>query len=187
MKTLDEIPDNGLKGSGAIANHRDSEMTEEECLKKGPHGRVWKFITDTAFTWNTHRFENRYCDFKWLKIDDNAITVKASKDQKYAWDGNTPKVNMLGLTLGTPDGKLIKHKNGEYKPVTYYASMIHDVIYQYKRCAPVTRREADQIYLDMMRDAGFPLRSVYFAGVKIGGAFLGRWPFDPRASVSSED
>lgn len=47
--------------------------------------------------------------------------------QGYSWDGNSPKINVFDLFwLGTPDGIVTKNK-----PITYYASLIHDVLGQF--------------------------------------------------------
>ena len=48
---------------------------------------------------------------------DGTITVK----EGYAWDGCSPKLNVLDLFwVGTPDGAI-----NENKPVTYYASLLN--------------------------------------------------------------
>src|SRR5687767_14262930 len=70
-------------------------------------------------------------DNEWLSINKKGwITVKCSNKRGYAWDGCSPKVNFLDFLWGTPDGKLDYRTE---KSITYYASMIHDVLYQYKK------------------------------------------------------
>ncbi|HEY0743011.1 MAG TPA: hypothetical protein VGD40_16190 [Chryseosolibacter sp.] len=59
--------------------------------------------------------------------------------------------------------------------MTYYASMIHDAIYQYKKEVPITRMEADFIFAKMLRQAGFMWWWLYGIAVIIGGMFYGRW------------
>ena len=49
---------------------------------------------------------------------------------------------------------MIKHSihtndDQQYHPTTRYSSMIHDVIYQYKRYIPATKPEADWLFFDM--------------------------------------
>lgn len=100
----------------------------------------------------------------------------------YSWDGNSPKINVLDLFwIGTPDG--IRHvKTG--KPVTYYASLVHDVLGQFKndpqmpsifRSNPVDLWFApgkvgrDTLYLRMLREEGFVLRWIYFWAVSLLG------------------
>ena len=51
--------------------------------------------------------------------------------REYTWDGCTPKFSILDIfVIGTPDG--IKNINTG-KPKTYFASLVHDVLYQYFR------------------------------------------------------
>ena len=62
---------------------------------------------------------------------DGKIFINGSRLNGYAWDGCTPKFEFLDFVIGTPDGRL------DYlteKPITYYASLVHDAIYQYKSC-----------------------------------------------------
>lgn len=153
-------------------------MDEKECVKQGPEGRVWKFVEEEDIVYQSTIF-NRECNFNWLKITpDGKITVKGSFKKGYAWDGCTPKFNVFHITWGNFDGQLIKHHvYKKYRPYTYYASMVHDVLYQYKRCVPLTRREVDKIFLEMLRDSGFMFSGLYWLGVRIFGGFFGKWPY----------
>jgi hypothetical protein len=110
---------------------------------------------------------------EWLDIDpDGLITVKGGKGAGYAWDGCSPKVNFLHLIWGTPDGKL---DYGTERPMTYYASMIHDAMYQYKKGIPLSRMEADALFTRMLRDAKFMWWWLYGLAVIVGGRFYGGW------------
>jgi hypothetical protein len=130
-------------------------ISEGECLRKKT-SKVWKFVHQKDYTYQTDLLINRDCDFEWLSIsNDGTIKVKGSHANGYAWDGCTPKFNLLHITWGNFDGKIKKFEKGDYKPYTYYASMVHDILYQYKRCAPVTRKEADKIFYQMLKEAGF--------------------------------
>ena len=153
------------------------QMTEEKCLKKGNH-KVWKFVTEEDFTWKTTILKGRECNFEWLKISkDGTITVKGTNNKGYAWDGCTPKWNFFHVTWGNFDGKLKKFESGNYKPYTYYASMVHDVLYQYKRCAPITRKEADIIFYEILKKSEFMWSSVFFAGVRLFGWWFKGWNY----------
>ncbi|MGD1937030.1 MAG: hypothetical protein ACFCA4_05685 [Cyanophyceae cyanobacterium] len=100
----------------------------------------------------------------------------------YSWDGNSPKVNVLDLFwLGTPDG--IRNVKTD-KPVTYYASLVHDVLGQFKndpkmpslfRSNPVDfwfapgKLGRDTLYLKMLQADDFALSWIYFLAVSLLG------------------
>lgn len=103
---------------------------------------------------------------EWLTIDcEGRVTVKANQNG-YAWDGCTPKWSILNLfILGVPDGH-VDYRTG--KPFTYYASMVHDALYQYLDTIPVTKDQVDRLFLEMLGD--FKLKQVYYLAVKWFGA-----------------
>ena len=100
----------------------------------------------------------------------------------YSWDGNSPKINILDLFwLGTPDG--IRDVKTD-KPMTYYASLVHDVLGQFKndpkmpslfRSNPVDfwfapgKLGRDILYLNMLQSKKFVLSWVYFLAVSLLG------------------
>jgi len=135
-------------------------------------GTVYKFVQVENYQIKTD-FINRAFEKEFLKIDDDGIiTLLASFEKGYAWDGCSPKGNFIDITWGTPDGMLdIK----TLKPKTYYASMIHDVLYQYKDFHQITRKETDQLFYKMLKDANFKLAGLYYAVVRIGGGLYGKW------------
>ncbi len=152
------------------------DPTEGGCVEAGKQ-KVWKFVRHTDFVYQNDRLKGKSCDFNWMSIaDDGTLTVKGSFSKGYAWDGCTPKVNILDMTIGTPDGKAIKHdaeKFGEkaYFPITYFGSMVHDLLYQYQKCGAWTRKEADLVFLDLLKDAGFFWRYIYYLAVRCFGWF----------------
>jgi len=103
---------------------------------------------------------------EWLRIDqDGQVTVKANENG-YAWDGCTPKCSILNLfILGVPDGH-VDYRTG--RPFTYYASMVHDALYQYLDTIPVTKKEVDLLFLEMLGD--FKLKWIYYLAVRWFGA-----------------
>jgi len=129
---------------------------------------VYKFVIreDISFPDTAIR-----CEFEneWLKIDsDGTITVKGSNANGYAWDGCTPKFNLFDIALiGTPDGRINVNTG---KPVTYYASLVHDVLCQFWQQIGIERKEADRLFLHYLGD--FQLRYIYYAAVRIFGAII---------------
>ena len=167
-----------------ITDWKNEPETEGGCLKEGAK-KLWKFVHHDDFTYQTDVLLGRKFEGKWLKIDpDGTITVRGSQDNNrgYAWDGCTPKFNFLQITWGNFDGKLIEHgynipRIHKFKPATYYASMIHDVLYQYKRCAPVTRKETDRIFYHQLKEAKWMWAGLYWVGVRLLGWIYSGWKY----------
>lgn len=94
----------------------------------------------------------------------------------YAWDGCTPKFSLFDIVFGTPDG--IPNEVTR-KPKAYYASLLHDVLYQFLDAdLPLTRAQADSVFLEILTRDRFAPRPVYYATVRIfGGVFrlFTRW------------
>jgi hypothetical protein len=99
----------------------------------------------------------------------------------YSWDGNSPKINVLDLFwVGTPDG-LMKHN----KPITYFASLVHDILGQFKFSPKLPskfrsdrspdlwfsrgRRGRDGLYFNILKSEGFLWRHVYYLAVALAG------------------
>lgn len=141
-------------------------MKEEKTYPK-PRERsgVWIYKITEDYTYQSKLTGHEF-DSEWLKIESNGkITVKGSHKNGYTWDGCTPKFNVFDLfIIGTPDG--IKDvKTG--KPKTYYASLIHDALYQYLDSIPFSREEVDLLFYEMLE--GFALRGIYYWFVKTFG------------------
>ena len=90
-------------------------------------GKVYKYVHFEDVYIKTN-LEGLYFRAEWLEIDnDGKITVKGSNPGGYAWDGCSPKWDFIDLIFGTPDGRLDYNTD---KQITYYASLIHDALYQ---------------------------------------------------------
>ncbi|MEQ6166935.1 DUF1353 domain-containing protein [Ekhidna sp. MALMAid0563] len=167
----------------------ENDLTEGGCLKPGAK-KLWKFVHHEDFQYEAKILKGRNCSFNFLEIVDGMITVKGSYNESrgYAWDGCTPKFNLLHITWGNFDGKMIKHKetvSGKttYHPMTYYASMVHDVLYQYKRCVPVTRKEADLIFYQQLKEAKFMWAWFFYAGVRLFGWWFRGWKYKSPSQI----
>ena len=98
----------------------------------------------------------------WIAADCGVLWVMPT----YRWDGCTPKrhVPLLGW-IGTPD-----------TPRTALASLIHDALYQASGdpAFPVTRQQADELFRDILRAAGFAFAGLYYGAVRdFGGCSWG--------------
>ncbi|WP_430966767.1 hypothetical protein [Spongiimicrobium sp. 2-473A-2-J] len=106
----------------------------------------------------------------WLEINKNGrIYLNTSCYDGYAWDGCTPKFELFDFLIGTPDGKL---DYGTEKPITYFASMTHDLLYQLKRELPLSRKTVDVLFYLILKDSGFIWSGVYYFFVRAFGGIL---------------
>jgi hypothetical protein len=95
--------------------------------------------------------------------DDGYLTVMKG----YTWNGCSPKICILDILIGTPDGAVYAPTG---KPKTYYASMVHDALYQFLDAkAPITREQADQCFLELMKKSEFILHGIYWLAVRLFG------------------
>lgn len=136
--------------------------------------RPYKFIHGHA-EWIQTNIKDKSIETKWLKIQTNGkITIKGNQGEGYAWDGCSPKIKIFGKIIGTPDGLIDPRTN---KPKTYYASMFHDAIYQFKKHPhmQLSRKEADIIFRIMLQRGNFKAWKLYYKVVRWGGGIYGRW------------
>lgn len=135
--------------------------------------KVYKFVHKEDMWIETNITGRTYDNNPRLVVEESGkITVKCSYKMGYAWDGCSPKGNFLHFTWGTPDGKL---NYATEKPITYFASMFHDALYQFKKDGCISRKEADVIFKILLKDAGFMWWPVYYVAVRIFGIFYGNW------------
>ena len=100
-----------------------------------------------------HPFKKEFLEI----TDDGHVIVRGTYKNGYAWDGCTPKWNILDLwVMGIPDGRTLVDTG---TPTTYHASMVHDILCQYQKEIGITRKQADDIFLHYLGD--FQLRYVY--------------------------
>ena len=108
------------------------------------------------------------------KTGKDAIEITIKKG--YAWDGCTPKISIFDLfILGTPDG-ILSDKTG--KPKAYYASLVHDALYQFlpemNESQGITRRDADDFFQRILVEHEFAPNKIYWLAVRmLGGFFMG--------------
>jgi hypothetical protein len=134
---------------------------------------TWLYRVDEPFTWDSglsigadQYFKDVAGVVRLVLHAGGRITVMAG----YAWNGCSPKVCFCDVILGTPDG-VVHVRTG--RPKTYYASMVHDALYQFLDAdSPISRAQADACFLRLMAESDFLLRHVYWAAVRLGGRFV---------------
>ncbi len=120
--------------------------------------KAWKYRLDNDYCYKNQAFKGIEFNSNWLVIDDGEILIKAG----YAWDGCSPKRTFTGLfTFGTPDGVL---RHG--KAWTYHASLVHDILCQYRGQHCMTQTQVTWIFQDMLTEVKWPLTSLYVWAVK---------------------
>lgn len=92
-------------------------------------------------------------------------------DAGYRWDGCSPKWEFSDMVFGTPEGIL---DNASGKSKTYYASLVHDALYQLSAhtFSNNERVIADNLFYTMLREADFKAAALYHAVVKTFGRYL---------------
>jgi hypothetical protein len=126
----------------------------------------WIFKIHEDFRFRSRHIGKEF-DSRWLRLEPDGMVIVKANEKGYAWDGCTPKWSLLGLVIvGTPDGHVDIRTE---KPLTYYASLVHDVFYQYLEHVPVSKKEIDRQFYEMLREAGFPLAGIYYLFVSLFG------------------
>ena len=133
----------------------------------------WLSKLDNNFSWDSglnidrdYAFKDKTGVVRLILEQAGRITVTRG----YAWDGCSPKFCFFDLLIGTPDGA-VHAQTG--KPKTYYASIVHDALYQFVPDGlPLTRHDADRCFLRLMEETQFRLRILYFVAVWIFGGLV---------------
>jgi len=130
---------------------------------------AWIYKLSEDYIWNSGRKQPKDLNFidehgilRMQILKNGQIVIKSG----YVWDGCTFKFNIFDLIIiGTPDG-VINFDNG--KPKTYYASLIHDSLYQFMndKKMPFSRKEMDKIFFELMVETNFKMRYVYYFAVR---------------------
>lgn len=109
-------------------------------------------------------FEN-----EWFKLSpDGMVLVKGTNKKGYAWDGCSPKFKIKDLYFGTLEA-VLNFNTGQSK--TYYASLIHDVFYQFAKDVRsfVQRKQVDLEFYKILKRDNFRFAKLYYLGVRALG------------------
>lgn len=133
-------------------------------------GVSWLYKLDRSYSWDSGRpiptdlaFRDKKGKVRLVIETSGRITVMRG----YSWNGCSPKFCLLDVLIGTPDG-VVHARTG--KPKAYYASLVHDALYQFlPLSAPLTRRDADRVFLLLLGESDFAPRYVYWLAVRAFG------------------
>lgn len=135
----------------------------------------WLYRLERSFIWDSKHpipedliFRDRTGVVRLIIEQGGRITVTRG----YAWNGCSPKICVFDLLLGTPEG--VVHVRTE-KPKTYYASLVHDALYQFLPDGlPLGRRHADRFFLLLLAESEFAPRWLYWGAVRLIGGLVWR-------------
>lgn len=135
----------------------------------------WLYRLERSYSWNSEHgipedlvFRDKTGVVRLVVERDGRITVTRG----YAWDGCTPKFCIFDILIGVPDG-VVHAKTG--RPKTYYASLIHDALYQFLPDGlPFERVDADRFFLRLMEESEFGPRWFYWITVRLFGGLFRR-------------
>jgi hypothetical protein len=130
----------------------------------------WIYRNEKNYTWNSKLKVDKDYVFRDKKGKIRLVIETSGKltvMKGYSWDGCSPKFCILDIMIGTPDGAVYAPTG---KPKTYFASMVHDALYQFLDAeAPITREQADRCFLELMEESKFVLRGLYWSAVRLLG------------------
>jgi hypothetical protein len=117
------------------------------------------FYLSSDFPDLPEKWESPGADGKvWLTLEGRVARIPLG----YSWNGCSPRpLGKYGIWwLGTPDF-----------PSTINASLLHDALYQHLDAPgfPLTRRQCDEAFLQVMQWHRFPLARIYAGAVMLCG------------------
>ena len=130
----------------------------------------WLYRLESSYSWDSGHsipedmaFRDRRGRVRLLVEQSGRITVIRG----YSWNGCSPKLCLFDVVVGTPEG-VVSALTG--RPKTYYASLVHDALYQFLRDGlPLRRRDADRFFLRLMAETRFAPRCLYWLAVRLFG------------------
>ena len=130
---------------------------------------VYIYCIKEDFTYKSSIKEREFGN-EWFKLEkDGTVTIKGTNKKGYAWDGCSPKAKFKDICfLGTPDA-VLNFETGKSK--TYYASLVHDVFYQFSKDIKsfINRKKVDQEFYTILKRDNFRLAGVYYRVVRLLG------------------
>lgn len=133
----------------------------------------WLYRLDAGYTWTSpfpldadFAFRDSSGRVRLILERNGAITVTRG----YTWNGCSPKFRVLDLLVGTPEG-VVSARTGQRK--TYFASLVHDALYQFLADGlPLSRRQADHVFLSLMRESNYLFAPLYWLFVRVFGRLV---------------
>jgi hypothetical protein len=133
----------------------------------------WLYRLDRNFPWQSkldikqdYAFKDKDGTVRLILEQGGKVTVIGG----YAWNGCSPKFCFCDILFGTPEGVVDARTS---KPKTFYASLVHDAMYQFLTDGlPISRRDADQCFLALLKETYFRPRLIYYLVVRLFGGLV---------------
>lgn len=126
--------------------------------------RVWRFQLDQDYSRYVPELAQVQFQNSWLGITAGALCIRAD----YAWDGCSPTwfLPLFGW-VGIPNGPL----TAQGVPQSYYATLVHDALCQFRGALPIDKAVAVALLKQMLIEGGFPRwrASLYANAVRLLG------------------
>lgn len=142
---------------------------------------AWRYQLDDVYKHQSEYLKGIEFANRWATIIDGEIMIVRG----YAWDGCSPAyyLPLIGW-IGTPDGE--RDANGI--PQAYYASLVHDVLCQFRTSIPIDKSDTLEIFRELLLKGGFSEKraEIYVTVVKWLGPqkWLGRHPIPVTPAVA---
>ena len=109
--------------------------------------KMWRYKLTDNFTMTSTHLKGVWFSCEWGEIEDGHITIYRG----YAWDGCSPAINIGGLWMGVPDGRL----NCDGRPQAFYASLVHDFLCQHRTEINIGEQKTLNLFKEMLIKGGF--------------------------------
>lgn len=129
---------------------------------------VYVYCIKTDYQYQS-AIKNLFFENGWFKLEqDGKVTVKGAHYKGYAWDGCSPKFKIKDVYIGALEA-VLNFDTGQSK--TYYASLIHDVFYQFSKDIRlfIKRKEVDREFYAILVKDGFRFAKLYYIAVRAFG------------------
>lgn len=138
-------------------------------------GVRWLYRLDAAYSWESGHLVPDDLVFRDKGGKVRLVLEKTGRisiTRGYAWNGCSPKFCVADLLLGTPEG--VVHRDTG-RPKTYYASLVHDALYQFLSDGlPLNRRHADAFFRRLLEESDFAPAWLYWLAVRLFGWLVWR-------------
>lgn len=132
---------------------------------------LYKFTLDQDYIFDLSPFTliSHNIQKPWMRIEGTKLIIPAG----YSWDGCSPKFKIGNKIFGAPD----------FGEKTKYASLVHDVLYQYAGIHFINKDSSDYIFYSIMKNNNFNGAKFYYFMVKQFGDYFWDKYYKPNTRI----